>query len=239
MSQPCWMRIKPILDNMGIRVSPAQQATMEAYVQLLLHWNRRINLTGARDEETVYTRHILDCLMLETVPMPKGSLSWLDVGSGAGLPGLILALMHPDHQISSVDTVAKKITFQQEAARRLALPNFHPRRVDINQLADETTVEAQRPDIVVARAFASLETLLRLGAKLLKPGGQLWAMKGKRVFEELSAADPRLLACYQPDPIHYPYDLIPGKGDSSQSGVIVVFRLNSGNDKASSGDSQP
>jgi 16S rRNA (guanine527-N7)-methyltransferase len=176
-----------------------------------------MNLVG--DAERLYSRHLLDCLMLETLPWPPPPLEILDVGSGAGLPGIVAAVMHSDCRVVSVESVAKKVTFQRVAAQALALENFLPRQENIHRLA-EASEERGRYDLMLARAFSELKTLLELGAALLRPGGELWAMKGVRLAEEQAALPADVLRPFQAEPVLHPY-AFPEPGGS---GVVAVYR---------------
>lgn len=191
-----------------------------AYVALLEKWGNRINLTGARAPEELLRRHVLDCLMLETVPRAGGLTRWIDIGSGGGLPGLLVAIVHPGYEVTLAETVAKKATFLAHAARALRLPNVTVLREDIHRTAAALDAHS-RFDGVLARAFADLGVLLKLGGALLRPGGELWAMKGPRWSEELKAAAPALLEPYGPEPEVHPYRL--GEGGPEMS--VLVFRL--------------
>ncbi len=209
MSAQPFAAIAPELERHGISVDSATARRIERYAALLEHWNRRINLIGARDAATLWQRHILDCLMLETVPRPASLHTWLDVGSGGGLPGLLLALLHPDDRVTAVESVAKKATFLQEAARQLALGNFTCIHGDVWRLAEAPGFTPS--DALVARAFSSLADLLALGCALVRPGGSVWAMKGRRWEAELEAVPPSIRARYEPIPGIHAYRLAPAR----------------------------
>ncbi|MCZ6645863.1 MAG: 16S rRNA (guanine(527)-N(7))-methyltransferase RsmG [SAR324 cluster bacterium] len=216
MQQESYQLIEPMLHGKGVYPTAAQQARIERFVELIVHWNRSINLVG--DVERIYSRHILDCLMLEALPWPEGALEILDTGSGAGLPGVLVAVMHPLCQVTSLDTVSKKATFQQVAAHDLQLDNFTPRRMDVHSLA---AGEGQgRYDLMLARAMAGLDTLLGLGAELLRPGGRLWAMKGAKLEAEQKALRPEWLESFEPDCERFDYEFPEFGG----GGVIAMYR---------------
>lgn len=191
-----------------------------AYVALLEKWGKQINLTGARTREELLGRHVLDCLMLETVPRGDRLTRWMDIGSGGGLPGLLVAIVHPGYEVTLTETVAKKATFLAHAARALQLSNVTVLREDIHRAAS-TLNPSSRFDGVMARAFADLGVLLKLGAGLLRPDGELWAMKGPRWQEELDAAAPSLLEPYGPGPEVHSYRLKEGGPEMA----VLVFRL--------------
>lgn len=210
--------IDPQLTAHGIFPDGRQRGRLNLFVELLESWNRRINLTGARNRDTLMRRHILDCLMLETVARPATLLRWADLGSGAGLPAIPMAIMHPEYSVTSMEKVGKKTTFQQFAARSMELENLSFHKGDIIALANRKPSPPQF-DAVVARAFTGLPALMELGAKLLRPGGQLWAMKGKRWREELAQVSPRHLDCFAPEPGTHRYLL----DKQAQPGWIVVW----------------
>jgi len=234
MGEAGWELIAPVLAREGVVVTPEQRALLARYVALLLHWGRRINLTSARDERTVWTRHVLDALMLERPSMqaclpPSGAtglppgasespLRWVDVGAGGGLPSLVVAVMHPRIQVTAVETVAKKVTFLQQAGRELGLGNFHPLRIDANELAASET-GAGKFDVVSARAFAELEVFLELAGRLARAGGTVWAMKGKRLAEEQERLSPRALAAFAAEPAVFPYAF----AEWEMEGVVAVY----------------
>ena len=188
---PALASILPLLEQRGIALPAADQARIAALVDLLERWNRRINLTGARTRAQILVRHVLDSLMVETLPWPAQAREAVDVGSGAGLPGLLLALRHPGCRVTSVETVAKKIAFQTEAARTLGLANFVPLRRDVFSLARAEGRHAFH--LMVVRAFAQLSVLLPLANDLLCPSGQLWAFKGAQAPQEEATLTSELL----------------------------------------------
>ncbi|HKI98729.1 MAG TPA: 16S rRNA (guanine(527)-N(7))-methyltransferase RsmG [bacterium] len=217
MTDPGLVLIAPELEARGIELDALQRERLVRYAALLQHWNRRINLVGTQDSAELWQRHVLDCLMLASVPPNPALRRWLDVGSGAGLPGIVLAILRPDVDVTAAETVAKKATFLQEAARQLDLPNFHCLRQDVHRLAG-------RPDFVpfdalVARAFGPLGGLLALGVALLRPAGEVWAMKGRRWAAEAAQILPAVLAAYEPTPGVHPYCL-----EDQPEGFLLVYR---------------
>ncbi|MDA3913907.1 16S rRNA (guanine(527)-N(7))-methyltransferase RsmG [Oleiagrimonas sp.] len=150
------------------------------YLQLLQRWNGAYNLTAVRDPEQMVTRHLLDSLSV--VPYVRGT-RLADLGSGAGLPGIVLAIAMPDLGVTLVDTNGKKARFQREVVRALKLDNVrvvHGRVEDIDGDFD----------CITARAFASLPDMLAWGGHLLAGDGRWLAMKGRRPDDELNALPP-------------------------------------------------
>lgn len=155
----------------------------------LLRWNHKINLTAITDPGEALEKHLVDSLTL--LPHLKRNSRLLDMGSGGGFPGLPLKIARKDLLVWSVDAVAKKIAFQKHAGRCLKLQGFAALHSRLEDLPGNPSLPPF--DLVVARAFAPLEEILRLAEPLLAPGGEVIAMKGAEGLEELSAAD-RLLS---------------------------------------------
>ncbi len=154
--------------ELGLALLPEQSERLLDYIELLVRWNATYNLTAVRDAAEMVTRHLLDSLAI--APFVRGD-SLIDLGTGAGLPGIPLAILDEDRAVTLVDSNGKKIRFLREATRVLALRN-----VRIEQ-ARADDVRGQF-DCVVARAFASLADLLAVGGHLLAPDGICLAMKG-------------------------------------------------------------
>jgi 16S rRNA (guanine527-N7)-methyltransferase len=158
------------LHALGIEASETQQHALLAYLALLAKWNRVYNLTAIREEALMVTHHLLDALaVLSHVACSR----LLDVGSGAGLPGIVLAIMRPDLEVVSVEAVDKKCSFQMQAKAELGLKNFQVRHARIEQLA-----EAPAFDGIISRAFSELECFVAVSQHLLATKGYLYAMKG-------------------------------------------------------------
>ena len=215
----------------GLTLDEAQLARVTQYAELLAHWNRRINLVGDGDLSSIYTRHMLDGLMLGTLPWPPRVRDVIDIGSGAGLPGILLAVLHPECRVVSVERVAKKISFQQVARERLGLDNFIPLRADVRDLAAGRLPQVpgvalpHAYDLAVARAFARMEQLLALAAALLVPGGTLWAMKGRRLEHEQAEIPPDLRATFAPEAPVLAYDF----PEFGLGGRVVAYRAGARN----------
>ncbi len=171
--------------ELGLDLSPEQSARLLKYLALLSRWGRVYNLTAIRDPQEGLTQHLLDCLAV--IPSlrahrPLGG-RLLDVGSGAGLPGVVIAVVCPEWQVTCVDTVAKKAAFIQTAAHSLGLHNLRGNHARVEDLTDGH-------DLVCSRAFASLTDFTSWSAAALKPGGVWMAMKGRVPDEELAALPP-------------------------------------------------
>ena len=163
------------LERMQIKMTDDQCDALAAYVELLVKWNRVINLTAVRDPQEMVRRHILDSL---AVHEHIDSNTLIDVGAGAGLPGIPLAILKPHLNVTLIDSVAKKTRFIQQAATELKLANV----TALHSRVEE--VEMKAP-LVIARAFAAPEKLANLTRHLLPPGGRLLAMVGQMPELEL------------------------------------------------------
>jgi 16S rRNA (guanine527-N7)-methyltransferase len=158
---------------------PPLQEKLLAYLQLMAKWNRVYNLTALRTPGEWVTHHVLDSLaVLPYIDGPRV----VDVGSGAGLPGLVLAIARPEWHIVSVDAVDKKAAFQRQAVAELGLGN-----VQVEGCRVEDLMLPEKADTVVSRAFSNLGEFVRLSRHLLRPDGRWAAMKGKTPQEEVAA----------------------------------------------------
>jgi 16S rRNA (guanine527-N7)-methyltransferase len=157
-----------------------------AYLALLAKWNAVFNLTAVRDPTPMRAQHLADCLAV-VAPLRRHlgagrPARILDVGSGGGLPGVVLAAVEPAWDVSCVDTVGKKTAFVRQVAGELQLSNLHAEHARVEAL------KATPPfDVITARAFASLSEFTRLTRGLLGPAGVWMAMKGRRPDDEVSA----------------------------------------------------
>ena len=172
--------------ELGLEISPEAQRNMLAYLELMAKWNRVYNLTALRNPEEWITHHLLDSLSV--LPFVAGPVV-VDVGSGAGLPGLVLAMARPDWHVISVEAVDKKAAFQRQAVSELGLTNARIEGCRVESLA-----LVHGADTIVSRAFSSLTEFVRLTRHLLKPGGRWVAMKGKRPQAEMAALPDGVVA---------------------------------------------
>lgn len=165
------------LTQLGLPLSPTQVDLLLAYQALIAKWNRVYNLTAVRSPEEMLTHHLLDSLAV--VPALKARFGaerpfrLLDVGAGAGLPGVVIAIALPKAQVTCVDTVAKKASFIRQVAAELGLKNLQGEHARVEALPP------QQADVVTSRAFASLADFVALTRQHLRPDGVWMAMKGK------------------------------------------------------------
>lgn len=170
--------------ELGLTLTPIQTDQLLAYLGLLQRWNATYNLTAVREPAQMLTHHLLDCLAvvpsiaahLAAQPQPR----IIDVGSGGGLPGVVLAILLPQALVTCVDAVGKKAAFVRQVAAELGLPRLRGVHSRIEQVRE-------RCDLVSSRAFASLADMCRLTAHLLEPQGVWAAMKARSADEEMAA----------------------------------------------------
>ena len=146
------------------------------YKDLLIKWNKVFNLISVKGVDEIVTHHFLDCLAV--VPFIEGK-NVLDVGSGAGLPGIIIGLCYPEKNITLVDSVGKKTTFLKQTCAELNLSNI----TIINKRVEDITTN-KLFDSIIARAFAEMQVLINLTRHLIEDKGAWYGMKSKKFNEE-------------------------------------------------------
>lgn len=181
-----------------------QAETLAELAHLLVKWNRRFNLTSITREAEIAELHILDSLALG--PQLEAGERILDVGAGAGFPGLPLAIARPDTRWVLVDRTEKKVAFMKNAIASLGISNAEGRHLRLGGKGEEEGLEGF--DVAVSRAFAAPERWLPFGASYVRPGGRVIAMLGGKAFE--------------------PEDLVGGLGLEAGSLDFSSYRLPSG-----------
>jgi 16S rRNA (guanine527-N7)-methyltransferase len=170
----------------GIQLGEVAEAAFDVYLRELLKWNQKLNLTAIRTGKEIILKHFLDSLSV--LPHLPGNAVLLDMGSGAGFPGIPLKIVDPSLDVTLIDSVRKKVDFQRHILRTLSLQGIeaiHGRAQDQEVLRSR----AGRFDLVISRAFSDLHSFLTLSAPFLKPGGKAVAMKGKMAEEEIRRQD--------------------------------------------------
>ena len=178
--------IEPLLAALGLTASAGQIEALLRYLDLLDRWGATYNLTAVRERQAMLTQHLADCLALIGPlrrQLARGRV--LDVGSGGGLPGVVIAVMQPEIQVTCVDAVAKKAAFVRQVAGALSLPGLLSVHGRVEQLSSGAGF-----DVVTSRAFASLADFTRLTLACLAPGGVWLAMKGRVPKDEIAALPP-------------------------------------------------
>ncbi|MFM0042445.1 16S rRNA (guanine(527)-N(7))-methyltransferase RsmG [Paraburkholderia sediminicola] len=170
--------------ELGLDLSDAQLGKLLDYVALLSKWNAVYNLTAIRDPRQMLIQHILDSLSIVPHLATRGASSVLDVGSGGGLPGIVLAIVLPDWTVTVNDIVHKKTAFQAQAKAELGLANLSVITGRVETLQAGAEVPAKF-DVIVSRAFAELSDFVTLARHLVAEQGAIWAMKGVRPDGEI------------------------------------------------------
>lgn len=202
-------RLEAGLDALSLTLDEPTRKTLVSYVELLHKWNRAYNLTAVRDPLAMMTRHVIDSLTI--LPWVTGP-TLLDVGSGPGLPGMVMAIVRPDLNVTLLDSNGKKVRFQRQAAMELDLGNVTPWHTRIESLDGSLQF-----DQITSRAFSSLHDFVTLSERALAPRGEWLAMKG-RLEEETVEALPN--GCRQIDchALHVP-------GDEGERHLIRLARV--------------
>ncbi len=185
--------------ELGLSLSDVQLEQLQGYLALIRKWNKVYNLTAVRDPQEMLTHHVLDSLTA-VAPLLRhtggAAAKVLDVGSGGGLPGIVLAICRPELDISCVDTVGKKAAFIQQVAASLKLPNLRGVHARVESLSGPF-------DVICCRAFAALPDFVNWSRGALAPNGVWMAMKGKHPQEEIDAL-PQGVQVFHVEPLHVP-----------------------------------
>ena len=186
MSHPQQQRLAEGATALGLNLSAAQHAQLLAYLDLLAKWNKVYNLTAVRDPAEMLTHHLLDSLAV-IAPLVRhtqgGAARVLDVGSGGGLPGVVIAICCPEMSVACVDAVAKKAAFVQQAAGVLGLSNLRGMHARVESITEPY-------DVITSRAFATLADFTQWSAGSLGEDGVWMAMKGKHPADEMAGLPP-------------------------------------------------
>lgn len=163
------------LEKIGLQLSEIQQKQLLYYLQQLLFWNKAYNLTAIKEPKTALIKHIIDSLSI--VPhLPTGNL--LDIGTGAGLPAVVIAICQPERLVTALDSNGKKIRFIKQMVGELGLKNLIP-------IASRIEEHQGNYQIITSRAFASLKDFVEHSREKLAENGEIWAMKGVEPIDEM------------------------------------------------------
>lgn len=215
-----WMRlVRDGAAQMGLKVNRQQALLFSRHAQLLMQWNRKINLTAITDPADIAVKHFLDAIApINHIPA-HGHL--LDIGTGAGFPGIPLKIMRPRQPMTLIDSVRKKINFVKYTIRDLSLQHIEALHTRAEGLSNQCPVD-DKFDVIVCRALADMESAVRLAAPLLNPKGSIILYRGPQ-----KPADPTPLGCrawhhdgltYQRKTISYPLPLF---GDARSFTILV------------------
>ena len=171
---------------LGVFLSPRQKSLFSKYLDLLLEWNKKINLTSITDTEEIWFKHFLDSLTCLRVIRPAPLISIVDIGTGAGFPGIPLKIMLPSLSITLVDAALKRVNFLKHIIRILNLKDIQAVHSRVEQLGIDDKYFFQF-DIAICRAFTNMERYISMALPLLKNGGLIIAMKGSEGKHELDS----------------------------------------------------
>jgi len=192
-------RLEAGAKTLGLSLTPVQQTQLLDYLALIQKWNRVYNLTAVRDPQEMLGHHLLDSLAA-VGPLQRHTagrpLRLLDVGSGAGLPGVVIAICCPELSVDCVDTVGKKAAFIQQAATSLKVPNLRGLHDRVERLAGPY-------DVICSRAFASLPDFVNWSVGALAEEGVWMAMKGRHPSDEVAGLPPEV-AVFHVEPLTVP-----------------------------------
>ena len=205
----------------GIRLSSNQVAALSVYEQELLDWNKKFNLTAIRDTEGIRTKHFLDSMSCALAWKDHPPRSLVDVGTGAGFPGIVLKILYPGMALTLIESVGKKATFCRHVVEKLALDGVElltARAEDAGQMP----LHREKYDWAVARAVANLPVLAELLLPLVRVGGAMLAQKGEGAPAEAQSAEGafRLLggSLRQLIPVALP-------GVAEERTLVVVYKI--------------
>ncbi|MEA9390066.1 16S rRNA (guanine(527)-N(7))-methyltransferase RsmG [Acerihabitans sp. TG2] len=173
-------KLESLLIEAGITLTDRQKQQLVLYVDLLNKWNKTYNLTSVREPAQMLVRHIMDSIVVE--PHLRG-LNFIDVGTGAGLPGIPLAIVRPDSHFTLLDSLGKRIRFLRQAQQELGLSNIEPIQARVEDYLPRVPFDG-----VISRAFASINDMLSWCHHLPASGeGRFYALKGTVPEEELAS----------------------------------------------------
>ena len=168
----------------GVKLSPEQRDQLNSFMATLMLWNRKISLMSQTDPETIAWKHFADCLFAARSCLPGDKI--VDLGSGAGFPGLVMAIACPDTEVCLIESRDRKASFLKEAVRNAGVKNAHVLWSRIELAAKNLPEWAT---LAVSRALGDIDALQKLAKPLLAPGGRLMAMKTERFVRELRGVE--------------------------------------------------
>lgn len=179
--------LKEKAEAYGITVSPDLSEKLNIYAELLKEWNEKINLTAITDDEGIAVKHFLDCLLVSKAAQFKNGNRVIDVGTGAGFPGLVIAAAYPEVDVTLLDSTGKKLKAVEDIAQKMGVKNVtivHMRAED----AGKKPEFREQYDFATARAVAELRVLLEYTLPFVKVGGKFLSLKGASAVDEIDGA---------------------------------------------------
>jgi 16S rRNA (guanine527-N7)-methyltransferase len=191
-------RIQTLCEALGLVATPDQISAAAGFLDLLARWNSVYNLTSVREVDGMFTQHLADCLAIVPSLQEHGVAGRvLDVGSGGGLPGVVMAIFMPALQVTCIDAVGKKAAFVRQVAGSLKLGNLSSVHGRVESL------KGAEYDVISSRAFATLDKLVQLTQDRLRAGGVWVAMKGRAPEDEVRAL-PDTIDVFHVEPLVVP-----------------------------------
>ena len=175
------------IEDFGIEASDKMLADFQKYKEILVEWNQKMNLTGIEDEKEVFIKHFLDSVSAVTKGYIKNGMSLIDVGTGAGFPGLPIAIMNPNVEVTLLDSLNKRINYLNIVVRELGLKNV----TTIHSRAEDGARKQElreKFDVATSRAVANMAVLSEFCMPYVRKGGYFVALKGPSIDEELKNA---------------------------------------------------
>ncbi len=195
-------KIKEQCREFGVEITEEIKQKLNHYGNLLLCWNEKINLTAITDPQEVLYKHFYDCILFFKHCNPEWGASLIDVGTGAGFPGMVLKIVRPDLKVTLLDSLNKRLVFLNEVIEELAITDIKTVHMRAEE-AGKSKAHREKYDIATARAVAALPVLLEYCTPLIKKGGTFVAMKGPSAEEEkqnsanalkvLGIAEPKII----------------------------------------------
>ena len=219
------VQIKEVIEKEypELALKPYQYDQIDEYLSLLQQWNKKINLTAIRQYEEMLVKHVLDSIVVfsRNCSFLTFPASIIDIGSGAGLPGLIISVIQPEFSITSVDKIEKKITFQQICKSKLKLNHFNPISGRIEDLLSREE-HNNNYDYMISRAFTQIQFLLFYGIRLLKQSGKVILWKGEKWQEEYEQVSEEIKKQFYPPEVYiYRFNKV--------GGTLLCFKIKSNN----------
>lgn len=178
LDQQLVAKLQHLISKTSLIVSDQQLQLLVLYIEMMHKWNKTYNLTSIRQIDDMLVKHILDSIVI--APLLKGK-RFIDVGTGPGLPGIPLAIMHPEYEFVLLDSLGKRVRFMQQVAYALKLDNISPVQSRVEEYTDP-----QGFDGVISRAFASIKDMLHWCGHLVNTSGEFVALKGQYPENELA-----------------------------------------------------
>ena len=179
--------LKSSAEEYGIVIGSALEEKLSVYAQLLREWNEKINLTAILDDEGIANKHFLDCLLVGKYADFKDGQKIIDVGTGAGFPGLVLAAAYPQVQVTLLDSTGKKLKAVEDMAQKMGVTNARVVHMRAEEAGQKKELR-ESFDFATARAVAELRVLLEYTLPFVKVGGSFLSLKGAAALEEIDGA---------------------------------------------------